>query len=168
MPHVQMLAISKMNTSREFPIAYAEALHNSSKLHEDTLNACLQLPVAIGQQQENLKIILGSFASKAILVSFAAEMALKSHIERLGIVPPQTHDLKELFEKIPDENFKGIIEKSFNLNSEVTLIDFLDNHKFSFIKLRYLFEQSSNSEKSLDILSINKLITLLTKEYPNG
>ena len=98
----------------------------------------------IPEERRDSLIDIGMISINAVMLSFALELALKGALQRTGKEPPRIHDLKELYESLPQDDQDRISEKwgkKLFLSGEAKDMgppDFFSLHRKDCTNWRYL------------------------------
>lgn len=111
--------------------------------------------------RENGHDFRSSIIASVILYAFSSELGLKSLLLKAGIAIPRKHDLRSLFDSLPNdmqENIKTQIDQEgFEDDFDVLI----DRNKDAFIEWRYYYE---GGDKKVDVTFLRKFSLAIDKE----
>ena len=103
-------------------------------------------------------MFIGMVAARGILLSHAAEIAIKTVLQQVGYNPRQIHDLGKLFKRLPND-VKEYAEKQYKpiSSNRETLQEALNDAGPASVNLRYLTE--TNREMKWTSFAAMKSVT---------
>lgn len=123
--------------------------NNSAVLLQDVIVGMLA-PAILDKGKE----LRGSIIASIILYAFSSELGLKALFLKAGMPIPRKHDLKGLFDSLPNDMQKNIKVQIDQEGFEDDFETLIDKNKDAFIKWRYYYE---GGDKKADITFLRKL-----------
>lgn len=116
--------------------AAAHSYHSASVLLQDGINILAKTVLNQGYD------IRSSLISSALLYALSSEISLKSLAIREGIMIARQHDLKSLFDLLPEEVRSRIKGNTVGCN-DGNFETLLEANKNTFVDWRYFYEQGN-------------------------